>query len=305
VEREQVTELSKAIKRLELIKNLIILGENDEIGSHIHKLKQLLLTEEINHIVTLLQDCFYDDAIISIDNFLNKHRQLSIYINPKVAGLKLKAKALAKALNDLTDEKAELEKLIHDFNVRHSKELGALIVEILKHRKEKLKGTAQEEEAKKDYENYHEEYETIKEEILIPLGKKEEKELKNTYRKASKLCHPDVVSEKQKELAQKMFSELNEAYERNDLKRVNEILETLQRGEFFVHQSDATNEVQLLKAEIEKLNLLIKEINQQIKTIEESGVYKTIRGIEDWNKYFTETKFSLETQLIDLRDGKE
>ena len=38
----------------------------------------------------------------------------------------------------------------------------------------------------------------------------------------------------QKELADKLFAELNKAYEQNDLKKVSEILENLKKGNFFV-----------------------------------------------------------------------
>ena len=120
------------------------------------------------------------------------------------------------------------------------------------------------------------------------------KELKQKYRKASKLCHPDVVSEDQKELANKIFAELNAAYERNDLQRVKEILENLEQGNFFVNKSDKVNENKLLKAEIEKLRLRIKELKLEVQEIKESETYETIIGIEDWDIYFNVTKEKLQ-----------
>ncbi len=53
-----------------------------------------------------------------------------------------------------------------------------------------------------------------------------------------------------KELADKLFAELNTAHERNDLQKVREILENLEKGNFFVHKSDAINEKQLLKTDM-------------------------------------------------------
>ncbi|HLF47043.1 MAG TPA: hypothetical protein VI548_11495 [Chitinophagaceae bacterium] len=44
-------------------------------------------------------------------------------------------------VNALSNEKADLEKLIHEFGVRHNNELGELIIKILRFRKQKAKGT--------------------------------------------------------------------------------------------------------------------------------------------------------------------
>jgi hypothetical protein len=75
--------------------------------------------------------------------------------------------------------------------------------------------------------------------------------LKEKYRKASKQCHLDVVRDEQEELAIKLFAELSQAYEKNDLQRVNAILSNLDSRFFFVSKSEAINEGQLLQTEIE------------------------------------------------------
>lgn len=299
---EQI-DMNKIIKRLELIKNLIALEESEEIEAHIFKLKQYDLDNELEDIVALLEDKSYSQAMQSLETYINNHRQLSFYVDPKIEGLKLEAKLLEAEVNALSIEKADLEKLIHDFEVRHNQELGELIIKILKHRKEKAKGTKQQEEAEEDYNNYQKQCDTIKEEKQEILTEEEQKELKDKYRKASKLCHPDVVSEEQKELASKLFRELNEAYERNELQRVKEILKNLEDGNFFVNKSDATCKEKLLKAEMEKLRLLIKELKEQIQNIKESEAYTTIINIDNWDEYFYSTKQNLDEQLKGLENA--
>lgn len=301
---ETQSELPKIIKRLELIKNLISLEEEDEIILQVTKLKQFSLNGELQNVVNLLEQKSYSEAMVYLGAFINKHHQLSFYLDPEIDALKLEAKSLETQINILSDEKAELEKKIHEFGVRHSKELGELIIKILKYRKEKAKGTPEEKEAAQDYNRYHKEYEVTKDEEIATLTEEEQKELKDKYRKASKLCHPDVVSEEQKELATKLFAELNAANERNDLPRVREILKDLEKGNFFVSKSDAINEKQLLKAAIEKLRLRIKELAQQLQSIKESETYKTITGINDWDEYFTNTKQQLQQQLDALEPVK-
>jgi hypothetical protein len=301
----QNINLSKIIKRLELIKSLISLEEEDEIDAHIFKLEQLGITAELETIINSLKEKSYSKAAIAIEQFINQHNNLSIFIDPEIEGLKLEAKSLEAKLNKLSDEKADLEKLIHEFGVRHNKELGKLILKILKYRKNKAKGTPEETEAEEDYKNYSQEFEVSKNEKVAELTEEELIEIKKKYRKASKLCHPDVVSEDQKELADKLFTELNKAYEQNDLKKVTEILENLKKGNFFVSKSDTITEKQLMKAEIEKLKIKVSELLQQVELIKASDAYKTISNIKDWDAYFKETKEKLENQAKELEDGGE
>jgi hypothetical protein len=301
----QNINLSKIIKRLELIKSLISLEEEDEIDAHVFKLQQIGTTEELETIILDLKAKSYSKAAIAIEQFINQHNNLSVFIDPEIGGLKLEAKSLEAKLNKLSDEKVDLEKLIHEFGVRHNKELGELILKILKYRKTIAKGTPKETEAEEDYKNYSQEFEVSKNEKVTDLTEEELIEIKKKYRSASKLCHPDVVSEEQKELADKLFTELNKAYEQNHLKKVTEILETLTKGNFFVSKSDTITEKQLMKAEIEKLKIRISKLQNQVQLIKESDAYNTISSIKDWDVYFKETKEKLENQAKELEDGGE
>ena len=230
-------ENQKIIKRLELIKNLISLEEEEEIASQVLKLQALELNDDVKNIIVYLQNKAFGKALTAIENFINQHRQVANYIDPEIEALCFEAKALEAQLQQLSDEKAELEKLIHEFGVRHNQELGELILKILKFRKEQYKDTPQEKETNKDYEDFHSNYEATKDEQILVLTDDEKKVLKEKYRRASKLCHPDIVTEEQKEEAHKIFTELNTAYEQNDLKRVSEILDNLQQGKTFKSKS--------------------------------------------------------------------
>jgi hypothetical protein len=300
-----IKDLPKIIKRLELIKSLISLKEEDEITAHVGKLQQLILPPELENLINFLKEKSYSKASVAIEVFINQHHNLTIYNDPEIDGLKLEAKSLEARLNKLSNEKADLEKLIHEFGIRHNKELGELILKILKFRKNKAKGTPKETEAEEDYKNYSQEFEISKNEKIAELTEEELVEIKKKYRRASKLCHPDVVSEDQKELADKLFTELNAAYERNDLEKVKEILGNLEKGNFFVNKSDAINEKQLMKAEIEKLKIRISELQEQMQLIKESDSYKTISRIKDWDFYFEETKEKLLLQIKRFENGKQ
>lgn len=296
--------LSKTIKRLQLIKSLIALEEEEELAQHIEKLQQETTTSEIENIITLLQQTHYGKAIEAIDEFINANNKLVFYIDPEIEALRFEAKGLEKQIQELSNEKAELDKLIHEFSVRHNQELGELILKILSYRKQQYKNTLQQEETEKDYEQFYNDYQTTKDEKVAILSEDEQKEIKEKYRKASKLCHPDVVDEAQKEMAHKIFMELNEAYEKNDLQRVTEILESLQQGKAFTSRADTVNEKATLQAEIERLRQTLQNLNNAISTIKTSDTFEKITSIKDWDDYFVQTKQQLQEQLNQLQDGQ-
>jgi DnaJ domain len=299
-----MTDLTKIIKRLELIKNLISLEEDEDIVEQITKLKHFQTNEDVQNIIALLLQKAYSNTIITIDIFLSKHNQLTIYTDPEIEALRFEAKILEKQIQDRSNEKAELDKLIHEFNVRHNHELGRLIIELLLHRKEQSKGTPQQQEAEKDYQEFYNNYEAGKKEIIAILTKEEQKELKNNYRKASKLCHPDLVNDYQKEVAHKIFVELNEAYQKNDIAKVIEILNTLKHGDIFTSKADSATEKQTLLTELKRLRQKLNRVNDAIAHIKNSDTFITINSIADLDDYFIQTKQQLEEQLKQLKNGK-
>ena len=294
--------MQKLIKRLHHIKSLIALEEVEEIATHIAKLQQENLAQEILSIIELLLEKQYGKAIVAIDEFINANNQLAFYIDPEVEALRFEAKGLEKQIQELSNEKAELDKLIHEFSVRHNQELGELILKILQYRKQQFKDTPQQEETTKDYEEFYNDYQTTKDEKVAILTEDEQKEIKEKYRKASKLCHPDVVDEAQKEMAHKIFMELNEAYEKNDLQRVTEILESLQQGKAFTSKADTANEKLALQIELERLRQRLQDLNNAISTIKTSDTFEKITNIKDWNEYFANTKQQLQEQLNQLEN---
>lgn len=296
-------DLPEIIKRLKLIENLIPLEEEESITEQITKLQLLQIDQSVHKIIVALQQKTYGRAIKDIEAFINYHHLICLYIDPEIEALRFEAKALEAKLQQLSDEKAELEKLIHEFGIRHNHELGELILKILKRRKQKSKGSPQEKSAEKDYDDFNRNYEAIKNEKIVDLSEEEKKELKDNYRKASKLCHPDMVDDAQNEMAQKIFIDLNTAYENNDLRRVTEILHNLQHGKTFSSKLDGANEKFTLKLELNRLMLLLNELIQTIELIKASEAYTTIKDIVNWDEYFIKTKKELQEQLNDMEYG--
>ena len=114
------------------------------------------------------------------------------------------------------------------------------------------------------------------------------------------ICHPDKVSDHLIKDAENVFIELKNAYDTNNLKRVNEILSQLEKGDYFKPKSETVTEKDLLKAAISKLKLQMQFIENEIKAIKQSEAYKTIISITNWDEYFDITKQKLQEELIRL-----
>ena len=289
------------IKRLEIIKNFILLEDIDDISIAVEKLKRYQFNDDVKTIITSISNKEFAKAITTIQEFINSYQQITIWNDPEIAGIKLEIKILESQINAFDNEKIELEKVISDFQHRHTIELGEVILEVLRLRKIKYKNHKKEAEAEEDFNNYSKQYETEKDKKQFELNEEEKLELKKKFRKATTMCHPDKVSEEQKAEAEEIFIELKKAYDEHDLEKVNQLLHDLENGKKFVSQADSISEKEKLKITLEKLKQKLKGIENEIISLKETEIFTTINNITNWDNYFTETKTQLEEELQNLK----
>ena len=290
-------DLSKVLKRLDLIKTLIALDEPDELAPHLDKLSQQHLTDELEQIVGLLRRGQYAEAISRIDQFGKQHTTLVAYVDAELSALKIEIRILELQVQALEAEKADIEKTLHEFSVQHSLRLGDLILKLLELRRAQAVTNDERTEADTDYDQYNREHTEIRQQPRFTLSDDEQRDLKRKFRKAAQLCHPDVVAEALKQQAESLFAELKTANDRNDLKRVSEILATLERGDTFVPRSEAITEKMLLKNERTRLQSLTATLQTDVQTLYQSETYQTISQLTDWEGYFVEKRQQLAEQL--------
>ena len=301
---EIVFPIGKIIKRLEILKNHIILEDLEELKKQTTKLSEYNFNTDLLEIINDIQKEEFAFAIIKIQNFINQNQQLAIWDDPEIAALRLEVKVLENQLNGYENEKIELEKLLSDFHHRHTIELGDIILEILKLRKLKFKEDKEkQQEAEEDYRQYNEQITEEKGKFKYEITDEEKLELKRKFRKASFMCHPDKVADEFKDAAQKIFVDLKAAYEANDLNKVTEILNNLEKGNFFKAVSDTISQKAKLMAASAKLRIQIKILENEITSIKQSETYKTISEIDDWDAYFKKTKKLLVQELQELKLG--
>lgn len=293
--------LDKIIKRLEILKNYVILEDLDDITRETAKLQVFSFQQDINQITHALQLHQFSTAIGLIDDFIKNHQAIVIYNDIDLVALKLEIRQLEHQLNAYDNEKIEIEKVLNEFNHQHTKELGWYISRILYLRKilsqDDPKAYA---EAVQDEKDYHEQIEAENNKVIYELDEEQRKDLKKAYRKASQICHPDRISEDMKEIAEQLFIQLNEAYEKNDIQTVTKILAELEQG-IFRPRSETVSEKSQLQAIITQLKFKITRIEKEIFEMKESEAYATIIDIEDWDQYFANTK----EQLIEEIDRLE
>jgi hypothetical protein len=305
VNEEIVFPLNKIIKRLEILKNYIILEDTDELSRETSKLTAYNFNSDLQEIIDDVRNEEFAAAINKIQNFISKNQQLSIWTDPEIAALKLEIKNLENQLNGFDNEKAELEKLLSEFQHRHTIEFGEIIFDILKLRKLKYKADKTKyEEAENDERQYREQFDTEKEKEIYELTDEQKLALKKKFRKATGLCHPDKFANEPIEIqkqAEEIFKELNEANAKNDLNRVDEILADLEKGILSTSKGDKLTDKVILRATIVRLRAKIKILETEIIAIKQSETYNIIINIGDWDDYFKRTKEQLQRELEALQ----
>ncbi len=125
------------------------------------------------------------------------------------------------------------------------------------------------------------------------------------YRKASKLCHPDVVDDLFKVEAEKIFKELKTAFDQNDLERINQLLDYLESGKPLKAKHETITKRDLLRVEVDKFNQLRSQLVKEVTDLKNSDTYKTISELENWNEYFNQIKEQLIEELNKLKEEYE
>ena len=161
------------------------------------------------------------------------------------------------------------------------------------------------QEVKKEHEDFTNDYEEVRKEQRYEINSNEKKELKKIFRQASRLCHPDVVTDAFRDQANNIMKELNSAYSKKDLSKVREILNSLENGINFTVSSDSVNDKDLLKSKIIDLRIHIDALKVEIEEITSDQTFITIKEIDDWDEYFDEIKISLEQEYDRLQSDIE
>ena len=319
-----VADADAARRRLEMIRNLVLLGEQDEVPVQLRKLRPVAQELQLSKIISALDNGEYKAALEQIDVYLHKVTALVTALvvagAADIAHLRFQLEILELRLESLSDEKADLERLLLTFNRRHDDALGDLIQRLLQARTElarlvaanlqhdKKRQTEHEKaqaafrEAEETYQDYARQHEALQRAKPLPqLDEATEQALKSLYRKACSLCHPDKFPAEKKEAAHRAFVELQAAYKNNDVAHVREIYETLAAGGLPGTRSTTLSEAEALKAAIAEMEHAIAKLVAELQALQGSdgvGLLQAAGATEaDWPRFFERQREGLEREL--------
>ena len=281
------------------------------------ELEGLLLSHKhpsVQEMALLFREGKEKEAITLLEKLLGENKPVPAAEND-LQGLKTSGMLLETRLSVLIHKKAELLKQLSQFRVQYHAEVETIMSEILRLRREILfrkaeKNSVYEQElkqSKEDYDSFHNQQQQEKENLPKHSISREQKELiREKFRTASKLCHPDLIAEELREQAAAIFIRLRKAYMNNDIDEVDSILELLQKSENrLAGRTESVTEVQRLRSLLEKLRQECNELESEIIQIQDSRAYKTLMEIDELDQYFDILKKRLQEELQNLQEEYE
>ena len=323
-------------RRLEMVRNLILLAETDDLPAQLSKLH----TAQAGHprlqpIVDALHRQDHAAALTLIEGYLNRTSALVVAEEADLAPLRLSLRILEVQLEAVSDELAETERVLLQFNRRHDEALGEILRELLRLQAELARRQAEQhrqaaqaealtepeqaeaqaqadqadaeaEQAQTDYEEFTRQHEALQQAApLRTLDEAEEKELKTLYRKCCSLAHPDRVGEEDKQAAHEVFIELQQAYQDNDLVRVREVHAALKAGTALNPRSVPLQQAGALRSAIVRLEGRLRQVTAELQQLLDSPAMALLRraGATEakWQEYFAQQAGVLSAACVRLR----
>lgn len=275
-----------------------------------HYRYQLELGDRIRAILNLRQNISFAKVRQQREAFEAQQAEYRRY-QAEVEALKQQREALEaeqQQYDEFDDSYEQFEEALEQINeaLRAKQEQLKAARQRTKAAKEALEERPEQQEyveAQREYAEFDQTHEEIVQEKREVLKGESAEELKKLFRKAARLCHPDIVADELKEQATRMMQALNDARNRGDLAAVRELFEKLQQGIGFVVASDKLTDKKQLRAKIEQLRHTLSELEAEIAAIEASETWQNMPDIDMWDDYFEQMQAEL-SQEADRLDSE-
>lgn len=241
------------------------------------------------------------DNTTDIDN-KNFKKEIISYSSYYQSLLNSEIKLLKLQILGLENEIAKIEKSISDFSIQYDIKLGPLLLELLKLEQiiDKKNGT-KHSTAKENFEKFEKSYKKSKNKGWTEINENDSKELKIIFRKATKLCHPDLVNSEEKESAETIFNELKNLNELNDLEGIKKLYNHLKNGVFCEIDENKNFKERKLKTNINRLKIKIDFLEERLQSLALSKTFITIKNIPSSEEYFNYMRLKIENQISEFR----
>ena len=296
-------------KTLTELQSLLEQNKTDALKEKAAELRKSDQAPTLSYFLNAIENERYDDAKTLLNDLIRQQRAVTTVFDPVVGALKVELNYQREELVKAEIERDELNKTIDLFHSRYFAKVRHLLEKTLYLRRDKLKIQVAQNpdmapllaEAEKELEEFREYQEESKDGVIYKLNDEKLRKLKRLYRKGSLICHPDRVKDEDFEKAQEVFGKLNKAYKRNDIKRVMQIVQYLEKTGGFDLRIDEIDNAEVLRGQIEQVMISIEDAVDEKELISNSTAYYTIKNIKgEWDEYFETIQENFESQIRDL-----
>lgn len=309
-------------ERLRAMRSLAVVRDREALEMQVQRLREagVLSAGDIDALADAVAHGAFGTVAARVASILGDSAQTLTQTTPEAsaageAPLPDEVRALEEELAQLEEEEAELQRAMHAFSARYRHELGPLVTKLLRLRKEQAeqslyaqRSDSQRRTARNQAEAQFERFQSVLDDAAESrpddLSEEEHSQLKATFRKASKQCHPDMVDPTMEDEARTYFNALREAYQQNDVDRVEEIAKTLEDSGFAQRTPDETPRQSQLEAQAERLRQRIAAVEASIAELRATEAYQTVARIDDVDAYFEALTRRLRHEIRRLHRGQ-
>lgn len=276
--------------------NITVAKENQELINQFNK--------EFQHI---LNHYFPEESIkMKLEN-VSQTKEIISQTTFKESLLKSERQLLKIQVVGLENELVFIEKSINDFTTIYDIKLGPTLLQLLELKKiiaERLENNdSEQKEAQEQLNNFKESYAHSTKKGWRELTTEQSKELKTIFRQATKLCHPDLVSEAEKSNAESIFNELKILNELNDLEGVKKIYSHLRNGVFAeISIDEESHEIRKLNADVNRLKIKRDTLEKNLLELRESKTYITVVNITNKEEYFQYMLCKIRAEIQEIKE---
>jgi hypothetical protein len=132
-------------------------------------------------------------------------------------------------------------------------------------------------------------------------------ELKSLYRELAKLLHPDLVLDPiEKERRHLLMQQINEAYQTNDIEKLIQIYNEEKNNPDLIKGEDIGSSLVRVIRKISQIDSRIAQIEEELKVIQESDLYKLFNTIQNEKIKGTDLleklQVDLESQIVFIQN---
>jgi hypothetical protein len=299
---------AKLMTRLAVIGKLLELEEYDDIATQAKKMEHAKTLPEISALLSLLDKQGWQGALVAVRDILARGLAIAVYRDPRIGEWRWQARVMENQVMALEAELADMQRRIHLFDHQQEQAIGELIRDYLDVKRRVLRalhkhtGKTDDQQQAQAADDTYEAYEEAraaqaKEPKPEQLDAQQQADLKALYRKLAQRCHPDRMEDVDKAWATGVFTDLQVAYQMNDLTTMQRLNSLIERGPRADQDFHIPNQADQLQTLIAGLQGTLAGLSQQLAAMAQSATWQTLSKEPDWGTWFERKAVQLREEI--------